>query len=119
MSRILYHYTAEQHLASIKENGLLPLGLNWFTSTKTTENTVMSHGRYRQGRISIKLKLDKFNEHRESKRSLFECFMNVDMIDMISDTSNWYFTEDIIEPKDILSYEILQDNGKWINYEST
>ena len=111
---ILYHYTAEYILPKIKQEGLLPMGLNWLTKSGETENTVNSHGRYTQGRIKVLATKDmlSFPENREKDRDLLSCFMMLEMIDLISDTTNWYYTERLILPEEILAYEILVD-GKW------
>lgn len=111
---ILYHHTNEQALNGIKKKGLLPFGLNWFTSNADSENTVNFHGRANQARISINITEDikKFSEYKVKEYEMLSCYTNIEMIDLITNTDFWYYTERIIEPIEILKYEVLI-NGEW------
>ena len=111
----LYHYTQERNLKSIRERGLEPWGLNWLTSSDETETTVNMNGRTVQGRIIVEKRegIRSFEEDKEIERELFSMFMNVDLIGLISDTTQWYYTDKVIAPEDILAYEIYVE-GTWI-----
>ena len=111
----LYHYTHEQNVNGIREQGLLPLlGLVFLTENPFGENTVMSSN----VRITVTLTDDmkKYSEHVEKDYHLLSCFMCVEMINLISDTSLWYYTDKGIKPEDIVSIEHLSD-GEWVTYE--
>lgn len=111
---ILYHYTNEYALKGIIEKGLLNLfGLIWFTSSSDTENTVNTHDRCKQARISVlkNKQIRHFESDKKRKYDLFSQFMNVEFIGLISDTSKWYYTHKSMV-KNILKYEIFE-NEKW------
>lgn len=43
------------------------------------------------------------------------CYTSVEMIDLITDTNKWYYTDRKIEPEEILEFAILE-NGEWNAY---
>ena len=115
---ILYHYTNEYALKKIMKKGLLNMfGLVWFTSSQQTENTVNTYSMCKQARVSV-LKdktIRHFKSDKQRKYDLFSQFMNVELIDKVSDTSKWYYTHKSVV-KNILKYEIFENN-EWREIE--
>ena len=114
---ILYHYTPEHALDMIKEHGFNHFGIAWMTSSPEGENTAMVM-RGLQGRLVIDKQdhMRSFTEDKEEMYDVFSGFMIVEMIDHISDTSKWYYSEEGIPRKNIIDYEVYV-NDKWISYE--
>ena len=117
---VFYHYTPSTNLASIQAKGLYHFGIAWFTTSEEPEPTVsmaIAFTGVAQGRISLvkKFKLNKFNTVLDlpGRFEEFSTYMNVPLIVKLFDTSKWYFTKNIIKPKDINTYEVLQEDGTW------
>jgi hypothetical protein len=116
---ILYHYTPAYNLKSIQEQGLLPMsGLSWFTEDgDTVEATVNMQGRCTQARISVRAddigNLKSFMEYRRIDRELLMEYCHVDLIFMVSDASVWHYSDHIVDSKNIIQYEILQEDS-WL-----
>lgn len=116
--KILYHYTSEEVIDSIKEKGLLNIfGLIFFTTETTTEPSVDFRGLRTQARVSVKLTNDfhKVSDMLKTKDgyNLLSSFFNPKLIHHIgANPDNWYVSfKEKIDTKDILKYEIQNENG--------
>lgn len=114
---LLYHHTTRYVLEGILEEGLLPMfDYVWLTAVDDGETTAGLHmGDEHRARISIEYKnipnIEYVHDHIDDLPHL-----NFGLLNMITDTSSWYFTLDKIEVNDFNSIEVIKD-GKWVKYE--
>ena len=59
--------------------------------------------------------MKKFSEWKVRDYDMLCCYTSVEMIDLITDTNKWYYTDRKIEPEEILEFAILE-NGEWNAY---
>ena len=114
----LTHHTTRYALESIiKEKALYPVyDYVWFTTNEAGENTAGGLGfpDEHKARVIIEIGLDNVRKVDEMWDELPH--LQPHLLNMITDTSLWYLSEETIPSNAFVATEVIED-GKWVSYE--
>ncbi len=114
---ILYHHTTRHAVESIVRDGHIVTVFDyvWLTLVAKGENTagIMLPDEHK-GRITVDL--DE-SEVRYVNAMMYELpHLNFRLLNAITDTNNWYLSEDNIPDEKFLAVEVME-HGKWVKYK--
>ena len=113
----LTHHTTRYALESIiKEKALYPVfDFVWFTMNEESENTAGGLGfpDEHKARVIVEIDLDKVRKVDTMWEELPH--LQPHLLNMITDTSLWYLSEDKVTADNFVATEVIED-GRWVQY---
>ena len=115
----LIHHTTRHALKNIIEDGeLVPVyDCVWFTLDARGEMTAgATMPSEHRARIVVEVPDDMVSWFHD----VYEEFphLNLGMLNLITDTSVWYISDEPIPSKYFVSTDVMNENNEWINYEN-
>jgi hypothetical protein len=113
----LYHYTTRHALNGIIREGFIyPIyDAVWFTNTDDGE---MTAGKFMPTEHQARVVVETDNVHWFHDVYEEFAYLHLGMLNLITDTSNWYVSFDAIPAKCFVAIEVLNEKGEWTSYEA-